>query len=125
MWYLQDAKDGALMMEQVWEFMPDQLERAVKEGLTMGTFVSSANDTTINGCWREHATENWRTRKAYEILGFLSPCWEMKYMERIFSAGKTFIDAFSGSLDYVDQLVAGIVSGVLQIPIQNGPSLYV
>ena len=74
-----------------WEFMQHQLEQARRKELTVGTFASFV----ITGFWRDHAPRNLRTRKAYKILGFLSPCWGKKYMEMIFSAGKTLFDLFN------------------------------
>ena len=74
--------------------MHNQLEQAKKKGLTVGTFVSLADDTTINGLCKDHATGNSRSRRAYKILGFSSACWEKKYMDRMFSAKKTLFDTF-------------------------------
>ena len=54
--------------------MLNQLEQSEKKDLTMEMFVTSANETTINGFWRDHVTENLRTSKSFEILGFLSSC---------------------------------------------------
>ena len=59
--------------------------------MTVGTFVMSANETTVAGFWREHAKGELRTRKSYKVLRNLSPCWEKKYMYRIFYAGKTIL----------------------------------
>ena len=67
-------KTAPPLIKQVWEFIHDQLEQAERKGLTVGTLVSLASDTTIHSFWKDHARVNLRTRKAYEILGFLSPC---------------------------------------------------
>ena len=48
----------------------------------MGRFVTAANEVTIGGFWREHAKGELRTRKDHEILKFLSPCWEKKYIQK-------------------------------------------
>ena len=53
--------------------------------MTVGTFVMSANEVTIAGFWRERRV---KTRKKYEILRFLSPCWKKKYMDQVFHAAK-------------------------------------
>ena len=46
------------------------------------------------GFWREHARGGLKTRKDHEILKFLSPCWEKRYMARVFYARDTIVDAF-------------------------------
>ena len=61
-------------------------------------FAISANETTIKGFYKDHATGNLRTRKSYKTLEFLSPCREKKYMDETFLAGKTFFDAFNPDL---------------------------
>ena len=43
------------LTKQIWEFLQDQLEVSEKREMTVGTFVTSANETTIAGVWREHA----------------------------------------------------------------------
>ena len=60
----------------------------------MGRFVKAANEVTIGGFWREHTKGELKTRKNHEILRFLSPCWEKKYMGRVFYAGDAIFDAF-------------------------------
>ena len=55
--------------------------------MTVGRFVTSANESTIGGFWSRHAKGELRTRKTYEILRFLSPCWEKKYMDKVFYVG--------------------------------------
>ena len=62
--------------------------------MTMGRFVTAANEVTIGGFWREHAKGELRTRKDHEILKFLSPCWEKKYMAGVFYAKETIFGAF-------------------------------
>ena len=62
--------------------------------MTLGRFVTAANEVTIGGFWREHAKNELKTRKNHEILRFLSPCWEKKYMGRVFYAGDAIFDAF-------------------------------
>ena len=112
------------LIKQVWDFMQSQLGQGEKRGQTVGTFVSLANDTTVNGFWKDHVTANLRTRKAYKILGLLSPCWEKKYMDSMFFAERTLFDTFIQDLlsMSVNLLLALCVS---QIPIQYAPSLYV
>ena len=82
------------LIKQIWEFMEEQLEISEKRDMTVGTFVTSANEVTIAGFWREHAKGELRTRKTHEILRFLSPCWEKKYVDKVFYAGNTIIEAF-------------------------------
>ena len=81
------------LLKQAREFMQNQLEQAEKKGLTLGTFVSLANDPTFTGFWRDHASGNLRTRKAYKSLGFLNPCWGKKNIGGMFSAAKTLVDS--------------------------------
>ena len=52
------------------------MEVAESREMTMGRFVTAANEVTIGGFWREHAKGELRMRKDHEILKFLSPCWE-------------------------------------------------
>ena len=66
------------LVRQIWEFLDEQLEIAEKREMTEGRFVASANEVTIGGFWSEHAKGELRTRKRYEILRFLNPCWEKK-----------------------------------------------
>ena len=60
----------------------------------MGRFVTAANEVTIGGFWREHAKGALRMRKDHEILKYLSPCWEKKYIAGVFCAKKTIFGAF-------------------------------
>ena len=77
-------ENAPLLVEQIWEFLEEQLEVAKKREMTVGRFVTAANDVTIGGFWREHAKGELRNRKSREILRFLSPCWEKKYMDKKF-----------------------------------------
>ena len=77
--------------------------------MTVGRFVTSVNEVTIGDFWREHAKGELRTRKTYEILRFLSPCWEKKYMDKVFYAG-TILVAF--------------VQGLLSMPIKLLLAMY-
>ena len=82
------------LVKQIWEFREGQLEVAESREMTVGKFVTAANDVTIGGFWREHAKGESRTRKNHEILKFLSPCWEKKYMAEVFYAKETLVGAF-------------------------------
>ena len=42
----------------------------------------------------EHAKGELKTRKNHKILRFLSPCWEKKYVNKVFYAGDTIFEAF-------------------------------
>ena len=68
------------LVKQIWEFLEGQLEMAESREMTVGRFVTAANEVIIGGFWREHAKDELRTRKDCEILRFLSPCWEKKYI---------------------------------------------
>ena len=82
------------LTKQIWEFMQDQLELSKKREMTVGTFVTSANENTNAGFCREHAKGELKTGETYKISRFLSPCWEKKYMGRIFYAGNTVFETF-------------------------------
>ena len=81
-------------MKQIWEFLEEQLEVAESREMTVGRFVTAANEVTIGGFWREHAKGELRTSKDHEILKFFSPCWEKKYMAGVFCAKETIFGAF-------------------------------
>ena len=82
------------LIKQLWEFLEEQLEVVDTTGMTVGRFVSAANEVTIGGFWREHAKDELKTSKNQEILRFLSPCWEKGYMARVFYAKDTIFEAF-------------------------------
>ena len=67
---------------------------AKNRDMTLGRFVTAANEVTVRGFWSEHAKSDLRTRKNHEILRFLSPCCEKRYMARVFYAKDTIFDAF-------------------------------
>ena len=71
-----------------------QLEVAESRDMTVGRFVTAANEVTVERFWSEHAKGDLKTRKEHEILKFLSPCWEKRYMARVFYAKDTIFDAF-------------------------------
>ena len=81
-------------VKQIWEFLEEQLEVAEEREMTVGRFVTAANDVTIGGFWREHTKGELKTRREYEILRFLSPCWEKKYLKEVFYAGNTIFEEF-------------------------------
>ena len=96
---LENATDktresAPLLIKQVWEFLERQLEVAEDRDMTVGRFVTAANEVTIGGFWREHARGDLKTRKDHEMLRFLSPCWEKRYMARVFYARDTIFDGF-------------------------------
>ena len=82
------------LIMQIWEFLEGQLEMAESKEMTVGRFVTAANEVTIGGFWTEHAKDELRTRKSYETLRFLSPCWGKGYMTRVFYAKDTIFEAF-------------------------------
>ena len=96
---LENATDktresAPFLIKQIWEFVEGQLEVAESRDMTLGRFVTAANEVTVRGFWREHAKGDLKTRKDHEILRFLSPCWEKRYMARVFYAKDTIFDAF-------------------------------
>ena len=82
------------LVKHIWEFLEEQLEVAESREMTVARFVTAANEGTIGGFWREHAKGELRTRQDHEILKFLSPCWEKKYMDGVFCAKETIFVAF-------------------------------
>ena len=82
------------LVKQIWGFLEEQLEVAESREIAVSRFVTAANEVTIGGFWREHAKGELRTRKDHEILKFLSPCWEKKYMAGVFCAKETIFGAF-------------------------------
>ena len=82
------------LVKQIWEFLEGQLKVAEIREMTVGSFVTAANEVTIGGFWREHAKGELRTRKDHETLNFLSPCWKKKYMAGVFCAKETIFGAF-------------------------------
>ena len=67
---------------------------AESRDMTVGRFVTAANEITVGGFWREHAKDELKFRKNHQILRFLSPCWEKRYMARAFYAKVTIFDWF-------------------------------
>ena len=82
------------LVKQVWSFLEKQLELAETRDMTVARFVSAANEVTIGGFWREHAKGELKTRRDYEILKFLSPCWEKEFLAGIFGTTATIFGAF-------------------------------
>ena len=87
-------EEAPLLVKQVWSFLEKQLELAEVRDMTVARFVSAANEVTIGGFWREHAKGELKTRRDYEILKFLSPCWEKEYLAGIFGTTATIFGAF-------------------------------
>ena len=87
-------ESAPLLIKQIWGFHEEQLEVAENREMTVGRFVTAANEITIGGFWMEHAKGELKTRKNHEILRFLSPCLEKKYLGKVFYAGDTIFEAF-------------------------------
>ena len=75
-------------------FLEEYLEVAESREMTVGKFVTTSKEFTIGGFWMEHAKGELKTRKNHEILRFLSPCWEKKYLSRVLYAEDTIFEAF-------------------------------
>ena len=58
-----DTEAGPPLFKQTCEFLEDQFEIPEEREMTMGTFVTSANEFTIGGFWREHGTGELKTKK--------------------------------------------------------------
>ena len=87
-------EEAPLLVKQVWSFLEKQLELAEVRDMTVARFVSAANEVTIGGFWREPAKGELKTRRDYEILKFLSPCWEKEFLAGIFGTTATIFGAF-------------------------------
>ena len=91
----EKTREGApLLVKQIWDFLEEQLEVAEKREMTVGRFVTAANEVTIGGFWREHARGELRTRRDHEILEFLSPCWGKEFLAGVYSAKETIFGSF-------------------------------
>ena len=82
------------LIKQIWNFLEEQLEVAEGREMTVGRFVTAANDVTNGGFWMEHAKGELKTKRNHEILRFLSPCWEKNYLNKMFYADDTIFEAF-------------------------------
>ena len=87
-------EDAPLLVKQIWDFLEEQLGKAEEREMTVGRFVTAANEVTIGGFWREHAKGELRTRRDHEILEFLSPCWGKEFLTEVYSAKETIFKAF-------------------------------
>ena len=87
-------ENAPLLIKHIWELLERQLEVAESRDKTVGRFVTAANEVTVGGFWRKYAKVDLKRRKNQEILRFLSPCWEKRYMPRLFYAKDTIFDAF-------------------------------
>ena len=48
-------ENAPLLIKQIWEFLEGQLEVAESRDMTVGRFVTAANEVSGGGFWREHA----------------------------------------------------------------------
>ena len=87
-------ENAPFLIKQIWEFLEGQLHVAESRDITVGRFVTAANEVTVGGFWREQAKGDLKTRKNHKILRFLIPCREKRYMARVFYAKDTIFDAF-------------------------------
>ena len=119
-------EEAPLLVKQIWSFLEKQLELAETRDMTVVRFVSAANEVTIGGFWREHANGELKTRRDYEILKFLSPCWEREFLAGVFGTTATIFGALrTGDTGHVHQPALGPVFGLPQILVQHGPSIHV
>ena len=80
------------LIKQIWNLLEEQLEVAEDRDMTVGRFVTAANEVTIGGVWMEHAKVELETRRDQEILRLLSPCSEKKYLKEVFYARNTIFE---------------------------------
>ena len=105
------------LVKQFWEFLEAQLEVAESREMTVARFVTAANEVTNGGFWREHAKGELRTRRDHEILEFLSPCWEKKYMAAVFCAKETIFWACTRTLEHAHKPLASPILSLPEIPV--------
>ena len=48
-------EDAPLLIKQIWEFLQGQLEVAESRDMTVGRFVTAANEVSVEGFWSEYA----------------------------------------------------------------------
>ena len=48
---------------------------AEEREMTVGRFVTAANEVTVGGFWTNQSKGELKTRRDYEILRIVSPCW--------------------------------------------------
>ena len=110
----RDERESAPpLVKQIWEFLEEQLEVAEEREMTVGRFVTAANEETFGGFWTEHAKGELKARRSHEILRFLSPCWEKKYMNKVFYVGNAIFEAFVQELLSMPiNLPTGLVLGI-------------
>ena len=119
-------EEAPLLVKQIWSFLEKQLELAERRDMTVVRFVSAANEVTIGGFWREHANGELKTRRDYEILKFLSPCWEREFLAGVFGTTATILRSLrAGDTGHAHQPALGPVFGLPQILVQYGSSIYV
>ena len=89
------------LVKQIWEFLEEQLEVAEKRERDDGGEICHGSKRSDYRRLLEGACEGRtsgrsmrRTLKSHEILRFLSPCWEKKYMDKMFYAGNTIFEVF-------------------------------
>ena len=74
----------------------------------------------------EHAKDELGTRKNHEILSFLSPCWEERYIARVFYAKDTIFEAFVQELlNMPMNLLLSPVLFLSQVFVQHGSGVHV
>ena len=98
---------------------------AKKKNMTVGRFVTAANEVTIGYFRREHAKVEMMTRKSYEILRILSPCWEKKNMDKVSYAGIRFSRRLCRKFENAYQPHVGLVPSIPQVFVQYGTCLHV
>ena len=91
--------------------------------MTLGRFDRAANEVIIGGFRREHAKGELKTRRDYEILRFLSPCWEKKCLEEVFYAGNAIFETFVQ--EFLSMPINLPVFGIPDVPVQYGRTMYV
>ena len=84
--------------------------------MTVGRFVTAANEVTIGGFWMDHAKGELKSRKNHKILRFLSPRWEKMYLGKVFNAGDTIFEAF------VQELLNMPINLLLALYLNMGPA---
>ena len=74
----------------------------------------------------EPAMGELNTRRNHEILRFLSPCWEKKYLNKVFYAGDTIIEAFVQELlNMPINLLLALYSCIPEVTVHYGEGVHV
>ena len=93
------------LVKQIWEFLEEQLEVAEKKEMTVGRFVTAANESPH--------------RHLESMLG------KEVHRQGVLRGERDLRGVRAGTLEYANQPPTGFVLGIPQVSVQHGPSIYV